>query len=295
MSEVFQTNRGPSSDGRFSCRLVPRGSPESRARTILRSMYEGFLLNPNGPQGSKIRLKLGVPYYWIPDPRGPFFCRWHRLEQEGLAKATVPPGEDLHTLDTGTSESCIPVPSGSANDKSPACEGYFSRWPEGVDVDLVMAGFPLETLPDGRQVFFIPDVPQMGPFTPRTYRRLVESAKDARANVIRHSYDVARGALRLWRSVGPSMGHARERLEKVEVHSKEFWDIWHEVDPSGRNRKFEQWVFYWARELYEKPADKFMPSVKAFEILQRATGYEPSSIESIMRRDTKRRVRPARK
>ncbi len=261
--------------------------------SILAIMYEGFLLNPNGPQGSAIRAQLGLPYYWIPSPEAWFNCRWHQIKAVGLAEPKVEAKVDLCCLDTDETESYLPLqvtPPASFDDRL-SCEGYFSPWPEGVSVDLLgRQGLPYEALPDGRQVFFIPDVDQFGSFTPSTWRRLVQSAGDARRAVTLHAYDVTRGVLQLWKAIGPLMSDARGRCKLVENDRDELHRILDEVDPSGRNRKLQQWIHYWAKHLYEDPSTTFTPSEEALRVLHLATGLTPSGIESIMWRRKKRRA-----
>jgi hypothetical protein len=262
--------------------------------SILATMYEGFLLNPNGPQGKEIRAQLGNRYCWIPSPHEFFFCRWHRLKAAGHTEHKSEPAADLGFPSTGADDSRLPVPvyEEAAMVERLPCEKDILQWPVGVRVDLLeRQGLPYETLPDGRRVFFVPDVEQFGAFTATTWQRLVESAKLARPQLTAHAYEVCLGVLQLWKVVGPEMGRIRSLWTEGEPERAVFWEAIHKVDPSGRHRKFEQWIYYWARELYESPMKKFTPSKIAFQVLQEAIGLAPSSIESILRRDTKNRVR----
>jgi hypothetical protein len=187
-----------------------------------------------------------------------------------VARLARGPRDVTGYLDTCESESYLPLqvtPLVSFDDHL-SCEGYFSPWPEGVSVDLLgRQGLPYEALPDGRLVFFIPNEERFGSFTTSTWGRLLQSAKDARRAVTLHAYDVTLGALQLWREIGPLMSDAWERCKHVEADRHEFHRILDEVDPSGRNRKIEQWIRYWAKHLCEKPSVRFTPSEEALGVL----------------------------
>ena len=291
MPESFQTPSIASRNYRDSSRLVPRCTAEKRWALYSPSCTKGSCSIRMAPRDQRSVRNSGCPTIGSQVPG--FNCRWHRLKAAGLAEPKVNAKVDLCCLDTGETESYLPVqvtPPVSFDDRL-SCEGYFSPWPEGVSVDLLgRQGLPYEALPDGRQVFFIPDVDQFGSFTPKTWSRLVDCAEENRRAVTLHAYDVSLGALQLWKKIGPLMGDAWKRCKLVEDDRDEFHRILDEVDPSGRNRKFAQWICYWAKHLYENPSMRFTASKEALKVLQLATGLTPSGIESVMWRRKKRRA-----
>ncbi len=254
-------------------------------------MYEGFLLNPDGPQGDKIRSEIGnSSYAFLPNPEEFFFCPWHNLEKAELTAETLPPTANVVCSFTAGEDCYIPCPerSGRLPIENLPCEGYFSPSPEGIGVDVLMnQGFHLEALPDGRQVFFIPNhtaIKQLGPFTPTVWKRLVDNINDSRAKVIRHAYQVTLGVLQIWRRIGPSMARVRECNKDTEEGREAFFAVLQQIDPSGRNRKLEEWISYWAEDLHNEPAKEFKPHLEARKVLARATGLGAANIGTIVGR-----------
>jgi hypothetical protein len=250
-------------------------------------MWDSFLLNPNGPQGDEIRAQLGKSYHCIQVPGEYFHCRWHRLEAAGQTSKAALSGIDFFQGEEGATDSHIPVPMQVPREfeNSLKCEGYAPLLPAGVRSDGLAPGLPIETLPDGRRVVFVPDVPQWGPYVPAVWRRLVEAAKEARPKLIEHAYKVALGVLGLWKEIGPAMGAIRSRCENAEAEGKTYSEILREVDPSGRDRGLARWVYYWARERHDHPEVPFTPFKEARLVVSRATGIAASTIGTIVGRD----------
>jgi hypothetical protein len=254
---------------------------------ILHTMWESCLLNPNGPQGENIRKELGKSYYLIEVPGRLFHCRWHHLEKAGLTEKAAPPGASFDTSEPEATACGIPYPdegaSGWATGNLP-CEGYSDTWPDNVRSEAVLEYLPVEALPDGRTVVFIPDVALWGPYTPGGWQRLLQAAKQSRPRLIEHAYKVALGVLALWKDIGPGMAAIRHRCENAAAEGKTYSEVLNEVDPSSRDRGLAQWVWYWARQIHDDPTRPFTPFKEARAVVSRATGIAPSTVGTIVGR-----------
>jgi hypothetical protein len=165
------------------------------------------------------------------------------------------------------------------------CESIGGPWPNGVNVEtLLKQDLPAARLPDGRSVFFVPDSEFFGSILTHAWKKLVDNAKAARGELVTHAYKVTLDVLQFWKVIGPEMAERRKRREALRAENKSTCDFDCEIDPSGRDERIENWMFYWARHLHDDPCEKFTPFQEARGVLSRATGYGPQAIGTIVGR-----------
>jgi hypothetical protein len=127
----------------------------------------------------------------------------------------------------------------------------------------------------------IPDVPSYSPqILPRLWKPLLDGAKDARPKIIRHAYETTLDRLQQWELMGPSF---LERQVRQAQLIKEKGYLPDDLDPLkgfAADWELSHWIGMWASDLAEHPVPQFVPFTRAYEILEKNTGYSRKTIEA---------------
>ena len=215
--------------------------------------------------GEEIRRRLGRRYYVLPSERV-FHCHFHRQVAETNGGA-------------------------EQEKRQPCCEGGGRlAWPSDArSSDLKREHLPHVPLPDNRWVWFLPMTDRLGSILPHVWGPLLDAAQAARGPILAHSYEVTLARLQAWKKSGASIKDYEKKRDAMRVSgtvgSQTIADFERENDPTGDNHRLFDWMAFWDHEIFLKPEELAKPFEAAFEMLSKVTGYAPSAIKSIVRRD----------
>jgi hypothetical protein len=222
--------------------------------------------------GEQIRRQLGHSYFFLPVPAGRVWhCEHHRAQLRP---------DELEVI-----EDEVPYPR-----EFLACERMKSDlWPEGVRGNATLrTNLPQPTLPDGRWVVCIPDVPHFGSILPHEWKPLLAGAKRARGPLIRHAYEVTLGRLQKWKRVGREFMRRQAAREEWRQRGMVLDDSNDPMKRFDADWKLASWISRYAGDLHATDCPEFVPSERAREVLSSATGFAPSGIVSILRRESEK-------
>ena len=215
--------------------------------------------------GNEIKRRLGRCYCVLPSERE-FLCRFHHL---GTAASNGP---------------------GQADRQFPCEADDRLVWPmEARPGDLMREHLPLCPLPDNRWVWFLPDTERFGSILPHVWGPLLDTAKRARGLVVAHAYEVTLARLQAWKKGGASIKDYQKKRDAMRVSGgvdhQTIVAFEHENDPTGDSRRLSDWMAFWSYDLHQHPEKLVRPFETAFQMLSKVTGYRPSTIKSIVRRE----------
>jgi hypothetical protein len=230
------------------------------------------MVNLSAARGKEVRAQLGKNYYIL--PAGDAHCPWHRRMM--------------------TSEDARRFREKTGQNPSVSCEDRQAWWPDDIREEA-LRGLPRSQLPDWRQVVLVPAVARFGAVLPHEWRGICEAARASRGPLIEHAYEASLEILQRWQEIGI------ETMSKLDAREQRISDRRTEDSPleeiAHADTGLAGWIYRCAPSLYyrhkgdDAERDAFNKRMKAFRpyemalnALAAATGYAPSSIQTILRR-----------